>query len=1598
MARKTNSTSGFLKAANVTIPQAAGTTAVTFFASFNPVDGGNHLVWDIRDSGTTYAFNCGFEPDLKLRVGWYIAGSDHRVVITTFTVVPGYNTLVLTYDNTANESKVYLNGSLIGSQTSTLTTVDTSAENFYIGNYRGENLSAVGGYSRFVIASEVWDAGEIAAYHASGAVGGSVVHHWEMADNSLLPTTGGITLTESDTDEFPDPGYDFETIKNALLDYNPIVLFPFQEFGLPVDYGSIGLTLTNNATSSGQAPFLSKDVYGRSSFIAGSSNGLQADNAFPTLSTASFVFPFLISSINTNGVIFSSYNMGAGFGGFTITIYRIAASTNFTIDASTHTLTRSSGDFLSFVAAGWQLLLSGFSNPSNNGIVTVVSVTTSTLVYTTDRVDVDEGPVAATVNMNYLLIGLGDYSAIGAGQVYLQEGSSYVVGVTWDGPNGNADIYLDGEHLQTGTFTPGTSLHGTKFIFGAGIGLGWYLNSLASYYMICDTVLDSTDMADIYALMVNLVADTYTRTVDNVNTAGYPVGVTVTPNGRYTGTITITPDGCGVSIPITLTFDDSSDVQSATFYPVTAGELAFSFTNSETLTDPGDVTHTIVAVDALITFVEAYYKRIDSDYAISVLVSHPSAIVSVTLSNDEGYSNEQTVETLNTYLSNTSDTGVKYSGVMGYTFPISPDDFTSSGVKVITATVIAVDGSETVSSFVIKINKGGIVDRIGYLSGLTGSSGNNGLTAGTAKDTYWHASTIYSPPQDVIIYVGPAADYTGYVWTDGGMTHNTDGYTYFRLLEGTTREEAAFGSTAANGLSDGTPHLSWFEGIQFGTGDPAVASMVILLGDNQTQFWVFDKCLFQGPLEGAPYYGLNWTNSFFGSISGASYYIAYFNSSFIGLGGTKAASLVLGCFTQHGIWGYNGGAFVYSEVQHVQRPEPADTMPTPGGDVHPDIYFQYGGVPNAYFDNYYCIIGPWGTRGIKADGDGPVTVHFGMRRCYVGSFSEQMGNGGLSLATDITVLREVVHTGSYAWTPTGRPLRCHDVILRSGSAEPTEVAFSYCTYTPGGKHLFPTCWPNGTVTSEMPKSPSADLVILDTSKFSLSETTAEIIDATYYQGQWRFTLSGTVYGHQTPILHVAEGAYTVGGVGNSEQHVTFDRNYAAGLTPEPDAPYDLVVTTTSPTEMFLSWNQVGTLGFGVVGWRIYFNLVDDFNTATATPDIPYTDGSEAVGTVTDLEGGTEYFFWVVAYNSSGDSEPSDSESGTPEAASTGAPEAPTLLSYSELTQSSVLIEWVDNSSGESQEGQFDLVRATNSGFTQNVVTVHPGQDETTYPVTGLSSGTRYYFKIRATNSEGTSSYTSTLIVDTFSVPVLNSTATNITVTGTTTQLLAGLTGGDSPISYDWSSTVHPEGSNLQFSNAAVANPTITFDKAGEYTFSLTVVTVNDLSDEDTVEITVEATPTEIQIADGPSVLLIGEERTFQGTVFDQFDDETDSAIVWSVSDGTGTIDPDSGLYTTRATHGTDTIRATVGDAYEEVQVEVFLQSDQVTQQNSRSVRLVVLKGPGQSRRLRKYISTGEVLYLIGERGPKVKLRDLHGIVVWISLHDYRVYYNPVDLG
>ena len=175
----------------------------------------------------------------------------------------------------------------------------------------------------------------------------------------------------------------------------------------------------------------------------------------------------------------------------------------------------------------------------------------------------------------------------------------------------------------------------------------------------------------------------------------------------------------------------------------------------------------------------------------------------------------------------------------------------------------------------------------------------------------------------------------------------------------------------------------------------------------------------------------------------------------------------------------------------------------------------------------------------------------------------------------------------------------------------------------------------------------------------------------------------------------------------------------------PVAPSELRITTLQPNTIIIAWtdNSGNEAGFKIQRKQGATGAYGDLTTTGANAT-QYGDT-----TVTD---GTSYYYRVCATNSAGDSAYSNEISGiTPLS-------MPTSLSATAVSSSQINLTWVDNSSSESgytiEHSPVDNLHYTEVGTVWANVT--------SYSDTGLSEGTKYYYRVRAYNSITISGYSS----------------------------------------------------------------------------------------------------------------------------------------------------------------------------------------------------------------------------------------------------------------
>jgi titin len=252
----------------------------------------------------------------------------------------------------------------------------------------------------------------------------------------------------------------------------------------------------------------------------------------------------------------------------------------------------------------------------------------------------------------------------------------------------------------------------------------------------------------------------------------------------------------------------------------------------------------------------------------------------------------------------------------------------------------------------------------------------------------------------------------------------------------------------------------------------------------------------------------------------------------------------------------------------------------------------------------------------------------------------------------------------------------------------------------------------------------------------------------------------------------------------------------APVAPRPAAPTGL---TAAPgdAQIELQWN--GSLRAMTYGVKRSLDSGGPYSVVTV--GVTATNFSDM-----GLINGTTYFYVVSASNGSGESPDSSEASATPLAP----PFAPSGLNAAPISTAQIDLSWLDNSLVETS---FEVEQSTDGASFVLVNTL--AADSTTLSVTGLSTATAYYFRVRAVNAGGASEYSSIASATTFDVSP--STPANFSAT----------TVSASQIDLAWSDTANNEtGFTAELSTDAVNFSLLATLGANTISLSATSLTAN----------------------------------------------------------------------------------------------------------------------------------------------------------------------------
>ncbi len=155
---------------------------------------------------------------------------------------------------------------------------------------------------------------------------------------------------------------------------------------------------------------------------------------------------------------------------------------------------------------------------------------------------------------------------------------------------------------------------------------------------------------------------------------------------------------------------------------------------------------------------------------------------------------------------------------------------------------------------------------------------------------------------------------------------------------------------------------------------------------------------------------------------------------------------------------------------------------------------------------------------------------------------------------------------------------------------------------------------------------------------------------------------------------------------------------------------------------------------------------------------------------------------------------------------------------------------------------------------------------------------------------------------------------SVTGTSTTLWVLGADDGGESNLTYTWSTVGSPPAPVTFSSNGSnsAKSTVVSFTKAGTYQFTVTVADAEGLTATSNVTVIVDQTVTTLSLSPTPVTVVEGQSQQFIPAAVDQFGNAiANPALTWSVRSGTGSI-TSAGLYTATSTSGTTVVTATSG--------------------------------------------------------------------------------------
>ncbi len=196
---------------------------------------------------------------------------------------------------------------------------------------------------------------------------------------------------------------------------------------------------------------------------------------------------------------------------------------------------------------------------------------------------------------------------------------------------------------------------------------------------------------------------------------------------------------------------------------------------------------------------------------------------------------------------------------------------------------------------------------------------------------------------------------------------------------------------------------------------------------------------------------------------------------------------------------------------------------------------------------------------------------------------------------------------------------------------------------------------------------------------------------------------------------------------------------ANSCTTAPGTPTGLSGTATSSSAISLSWNGVAApTGCSGVTYSLYGSTTSGFTPGSG--NLIASGLATASYNNTGLNSSTTYYYKVVAVDVAGSSAPSTQAAATTQGAACSAvPSAPTGLTATTSSSSAINLSWnAVTPPANCSISSYTVYRSTTSGFTPGSGNLIASISGASYSDSGLTASTTYYYKVEASDSDGTS--------------------------------------------------------------------------------------------------------------------------------------------------------------------------------------------------------------------------------------------------------------------